>query len=143
MCMNTTHNRIEMGACGVYSIRNIVTQKEYIGSTTDRFDKRLREHICLLRKNKHDSPKLQYSWNKHGEKRFIFFILETCSPSECVKCEQKWLDKQLPHIKGYNICGIAGNCLGRKFSNKTRRKMSLSHIGILPSAKTRKKMYLL
>lgn len=126
--------------CGVYSILNTITQKEYIGSTTDRFDKRLREHVCLLTQNKHDSPKLQHSWNKHGRQYFVFSILEICPPSECIRREQKWIDKRLPHVNGYNICGTAGNCFGRKFSDQTKRKMSVSHTGIFPSEETKKKM---
>ena len=140
MCMETIHKKGELSRCGVYSIRNCITQKEYIGSTTQRFDKRLREHVCQLNKNRHDSPKLQHSWNKYGEQCFVFSVLEICHPTECVNHEQKWINKQLPHIKGYNICGTAGNCLGRKFSAESKKKMSISHIGIFPSKETRKKM---
>lgn len=115
---------------GIYKIKNIITNKFYIGSTIN-FKVRFNDHKKLLRNNKHNNSHLQNSWNKHGEKNFIFEILElnTCVDL-LLEREQYYLDVLMPwdNKKGYNICKIAGNTLGTKRSEDEKVKMSLSKL---------------
>lgn len=90
--------------CGVYSIYNKTTNKQYIGSTTMSFQKRFWHHLSRLRKNKHKNSYLQHSWNKYGEKDFEFKILEICTKENCLIKEQEYLDK---HNSLFNINPLA------------------------------------
>lgn len=96
---------------GVYKIENIINRKFYIGSTSWGFKKRWNTHLRFLRKNKHDNPHLQYSWNKHGEHNFKFEIIEVCDKSNCFIREQYYIDTLHPQ---YNILPNAGTVRGYK-----------------------------
>lgn len=67
---------------GVYLIKNIKTNKKYVGSTSRNFLTRFKEHFHELSKNLHKNPYLQKAWNKYGEDFFIFEILESCENFE-------------------------------------------------------------
>lgn len=95
---------------GIYKITNIVNGKFYIGSTKD-IDKRWYDHKRELTLNVHTNPKLQHSWNKHGEDKFIFTIVEDveADQSKLFEREQYYLNALKPYEReiGYNICPIA------------------------------------
>lgn len=59
----------------VYKITNTQTNKNYIGSSKNVYN-RFYQHIKSLFKNKHHSPHLQHSWNKYGPNCFVFEIIE-------------------------------------------------------------------
>ncbi len=94
---------IEKKAC-VYQIINILNNNRYIGSTIN-LKSRAWQHIYLLRKNKHHSVHLQNAYNKYGEDKFVFNILEECQPIKdtLLLLEQKYLDL-LPE---YNTAQLA------------------------------------
>lgn len=104
---------------GVYQIRNKENNKVYIGSTAQKFSRRLSNHIKLLIHNKHHSRHLQHSFNitKDFEK-FEISILEVCETNMCLQSEQKWINyyKSYNDEFGYNISPTAGSCLGIKKS---------------------------
>ena len=85
---------------GVYQIRNLITERIYVGSTKMSFQKRYFHHVNRLRNNAHKNAYLQHSFNKHGEDNFIFEILEVCSKDKCLEREQHYLDNT---IDLYNI----------------------------------------
>ena len=60
---------------GIYQIKNLKTDKVYIGSSKNIY-KRWEQHKKSLNQNKHHSPYLQRSWNKHGSDCFKFSIIE-------------------------------------------------------------------
>lgn len=62
---------------GIYSIKNKVNGKIYIGQSTDIID-RLRHHLSELRHNRHSNSYLQRSFNKYGEENFEFDVVEEC-----------------------------------------------------------------
>lgn len=105
---------------GIYKIINTVTNQIYVGSSMSCIYQRYSYHKKDLRANKHHSAKLQNSWNKYGEKCFDFQIIEECS--NVLQREQYYIDTLNPF---FNICKVAGNCSGRKFSDETRLKMSI------------------
>lgn len=61
---------------GVYLITNLENNKIYVGSTINSFKERWMAHIQKLRSNKHSNQYLQSSFNKYGENKFKFSILE-------------------------------------------------------------------
>ena len=133
---------------GVYQIRNTVNNKLYIGSTTQGFFQRWRDHMTLLDTNKHHSIKLQRAWDKYGGLNFAFEILEACPAKDCIEREQYYLDTLLSASTndkrftslGYNTCRTAGSRIGTKQSKATKEKIRQSAIGRRHTSKTRQGM---
>ena len=86
---------------GIYAIKNILNNKMYIGSTSS-FKRRWRRHRQALRGNYHHSPHLQRSYNKLGESKFVFIVLEECENirDTLILLEQKYMDELHPE---YNV----------------------------------------
>lgn len=109
---------------GIYQIKNKTNNHAYIGSAVD-IDGRFRTHKSSLNKKKHHSLYLQRAWDKYGQSNFIFETLERVEVLEnLIIREQHYLDERNPE---YNICKIAGSCLGVKFSPESNLKKSLNH----------------
>ena len=106
--------------CGIYKITNTVTGKFYIGSAVN-IKIRWAVHRSQLGANKHHNRHLQNSWNKHGEYSFTFEVLECCEKERLIEREQFYIDNEKP---AYNISPTAGNSLGVKRTDETKRKMS-------------------
>ena len=107
---------------GIYRITNLVNGKSYIGSSVD-VNYRISRHKHELRKGIHINKHLQATWNLYGESNFEFHILFRCLPRELLIHEQHQISKYQSVEYGYNICEIAGNCLGIKRSAETKEKM--------------------
>lgn len=105
---------------GIYIIKNIKTNKSYIGSAKD-LKVRKRLHFSQLRNNKHSNTHLQRSFNKYGEMFFKFETLYFCPEEYLLKLEQKCIDVFKPI---YNIRKVATSNLGLKWNNKTKYKIS-------------------
>ena len=108
--------------CGIYQIRNLRNGKRYVGSSQD-VESRWKGHRWNLRKGTHQNRHLQAAWNKYGECRFVFEILEKASEADRITKEQAALDA-IPVELRYNI----GKCvcpaiLGLKMTAETRRKV--------------------
>ena len=106
--------------CGIYKITNTVTGKFYIGSAVN-IKIRWANHRSRLGANKHGNRHLQNSWNKHGEDSFTFEVLECCEKERLIEREQFYIDNEKP---AYNISPTAGNSLGVKHTDETKRKIS-------------------
>ena len=104
-------------ASGIYKITNTINGKVYVGSAVN-FDTRWKEHARELRKGIHHSSALQNAWNKYGEEKFEFSIIEECERTRKVLLgrEQHWMDTLDSVAKGYNIAKTAGSQLGMKQS---------------------------
>lgn len=75
----------------VYKIRNVVNQKFYVGSTTNK-KVRFKNHLRLLRKGKHHCCHLQSAWNKYGEDCFKFEVVEIIPDDQNLQtAEDRWL----------------------------------------------------
>lgn len=111
-----------MNIPGIYIIQNIVTKEYYVGSSAVDIRDRIRSHKNGLRRNKHENSRLQNSWNKYKEESFRFIeLMYLTNPKEVLKYEQLFIDTLNPY---YNICKKADSCLGRKFSEETKKKQS-------------------
>lgn len=117
---------------GVYRMTNRNNGKHYVGSAKN-FNRRSGEHRAGLRRGKHCNPRLQRSWNKHGEDAFDFVIVEECSVEQMVEREQFWMDELdvCNPDKGYNIARKAWTSpvIGIGHTDETKKKMSAAKKG--------------
>jgi len=117
-----------MNKKGIYKIVNKTNGKYYVGSSIN-VDVRIRGHKLKLRKNIHENPKLQSSFNKHGIDNFDFIFVEPIEVNEnLLLIEQKYLDicKENP-ILSYNLNYNAEMPrLGTKHSDKSKKQMTES-----------------
>lgn len=104
---------------GIYCIVNTDNQKKYVGSSKNIYQ-RLQKHRAYLRKNMHENCKLQNSWNKHGEDKFQYYVLEFCPEDKLIEREQFFIDTIKPW---YNITLEVQRL---KMSDESRVKMSKS-----------------
>jgi len=118
----------------IYSIQNILNNKQYIGSTVD-YISRKRVHLSDLVLNKHHSIFLQRSWNKYGSENFRFFILEN-NIENLIEREQYWIDLLKPK---YNMCKIAGSPLGFKHTKEFCDNVRIRMLGTKASKESLEK----
>lgn len=98
----------------------IKTEGYYTGNAVNLCN-RWKQHRRELCKNIHYNTDLQLDWNKYGEQAFEFSILELCEKEMLLIREQWYFDNE---PLSYNICPIAGSCLGVKRSDEFRARMS-------------------
>ena len=130
---------------GIYGIRNKITKKIYIGSTTQTFHLRWSCHIHSLNNGSHDNEYLKNSWKTHGKDAFEFFIIEIFDEiNDVISAEDNWLDKFKNEDKlkfnrdiSYNIRLLAS---GMKHSDETIEKIRKASVGRIKSEETRKKL---
>lgn len=105
---------------GVYIIINIQTNKIYIGSSKNIYN-RLHGHLSLLRSGRHHNKHIQSSFNIHGKDNFKCNILEVCSEEDRFDVEQVYINKYLPEYnKSFNVLAN----LGVSPSEESRAKAS-------------------
>lgn len=133
-----------MAAC-IYIIVNKNTGKFYLGRSINH-KKRWADHKKTLRGNRHRNPRLQNSWNFHGEGAFDFVMLFE-APKETLKELEGTLLKALWGLGIlYNInkdpTGFEeGNKLGCfKRSDETKAKMSAASLGRVFSPEHRQRI---
>lgn len=97
-------------SAGIYQIKCIITNKIYIGSAIDIYN-RCGQHRRYLRRRKHQNIHLQSAWDKYGESNFEFSVLETTTRNNLLNAEQNWLNKTCAFDReiGYNIFRYAGS----------------------------------
>lgn len=115
-------------ASGIYAITHIESGKMYIGSAVN-MARRKSVHFANLRNGKHHSIKLQNAWNKHGESCFEFKPLLVCDKKELIYFEQRLIDGYDVSVTGYNVCKVAGSCIGVKQTEEDRAKKSAAMKG--------------
>jgi group I intron endonuclease len=93
----------------IYKIVNLVNDKFYVGSTTNK-KVRFREHRKQLRGNRHHCKHLQAAWNKYGEKKFDFRVVEEVPVEVALhEVEDSWLKEHFgkPHCYNSGAAAIA------------------------------------
>jgi len=87
---------------GIYKITNLVSGKLYIGQSIN-IPSRRDAHFEALRSKRHYNSHLQKSFDKYGEKNFIFAIIEECELLDAR--EIYWIKyfKSADRFYGYNL----------------------------------------
>lgn len=96
---------------GVFQVRNLVSGKVLIGSSTD-VPAMLNRQQAQLRLGMHPNQELQIDWQTLGPEAFAFEVLDTLEPpdegesdprADLQVLEALWLDKLAPFDeRGYN-----------------------------------------
>jgi len=116
---------------GIYKIYFLSDpDKIYIGSAVD-FNERQIRHKYQLKKGIHKNTHLQRLYNKLGEHKIVFELIEKCDRSDLLKLEQIWIDRLNPKI---NILRKAGSCLGYKHTEDAKSKISKANSGVKMTA---------
>ncbi len=89
---------------GIYRVRNVSNNKQYIGSSIN-LNSRRSAHFVALRRGTHHSPILQGAYNK-APKDFVFEVVELCNKESLIVREQHYIDTLTP---AYNVRRTAGN----------------------------------
>jgi group I intron endonuclease len=86
----------------IYKIVNLVNDKFYVGSTIHK-KVRFRQHRKLLRGNRHHCKHLQAAWNKYGEEKFDFRVVEEVPDAVSLQgVEDRWLKEHVGQTYCYN-----------------------------------------
>lgn len=102
---------------GVYILTNNVNGKQYVGSSSNLYE-RLQNHFYHLKRNTHINSHLQHAYNKYGEKSFTYEIIEYCKLDNQFEREQYYIDLLNPK---YNIIPSASHSY---ISEETKQKIS-------------------
>lgn len=110
---------------GIYLIKNLITGKVYIGSSSN-IKSRFWIHKNRLNHQLHHSQHLQHSWNKYGEENFTFEKLEYCTKEDRYVREQWWMDlfESYNSDYGYNIVKVSKTG-GACHLELTKKKISI------------------
>ncbi len=104
---------------GIYAIRNIITNKLYIGKSKDIY-KRLHQHLSDIKhdhRNHNENPYLLKAFKKYSKENFECIILEifnTLNEKQFSERELYWIDKY--------------NTINRQFGYNLRRDSSTNMI---------------
>jgi group I intron endonuclease len=120
---------------GIYKIVSKVhPDRIYVGSAI-KFNVRFNEHRCLLKKDRHHSPKLQCHFNKYGMDDFVFEVIESfefISKEHLLLREQYYIDLFKPW---FNINLKAESRMGVKMTEEQKANWHETHaclIGRIP-----------
>lgn len=127
-----TKRRLPTNPVGIYRIKNLVTGRVYVGSSSNIY-RRMIMHRRDLVNDCHDNGHLQNSFNKHGIDNFDYTVLETVKLEDLTVREQYWLDR---YTDVYNIREICESNQGIRrgpHSAEQRKKQSVAMKGKMPS----------
>lgn len=111
---------------GIYKIVNHATGACYVGQSL-RMKKRLKEHFRLLRRGIHSNPRLQKSYDKHGEANFSGSMEIFCEdPNDMDIIENAFLTGEARFVEPvvYNIADFAKIPMrGRRHSEEAKQRI--------------------
>lgn len=125
----------------VYKITNTITNKIYIGITTQGSGTRFRHHVYEARSGE-PSP-IHKSMAKYGEDKFKLEIIDFADTSDELKEKEKyWIAfyNSTDSSIGYNLTKGGDGTFGRTHSEETKEKIRQAAIGRKASDETRKRM---
>lgn len=90
----------------IYMIRNKVTDKKYVGRTSN-WAQRWSQHKSLLRSGNHHCSELQNDWNELGEESFVYERLTKIKGTNSGEQEAAWMAHFYQQDENclYNRCG--------------------------------------
>ena len=97
---------------GIYKISCVVDEKVYIGLSAN-IDNRLRFHKNRLKTNSHKNKHLQNAWNRYGEDRFKFEVIEMCDIDQMNEKEKHWISFYRSDKREFGFNKTAGGEFGR------------------------------
>ena len=110
----------------IYIIENANTGKFYIGRTNDPAQRK-RAHFSELRRGAHGNPRLQNSFNKHGESAFEFKVVDSATADKIQAKEAEWFkafDEDKTYLYNCHFKTIGGEGLARPHTAKSKLKIS-------------------
>ena len=114
----------------IYGIKNIITNKWYIGSCVSMKD-RIHRHWYYLTHNKHHSSKLQRSFNLYGISNFEVHILRYLKETELsimFDIENTFINDFNSIKNGYNIIPASPVYSNWKLSQEAKDKVAKTHM---------------
>lgn len=108
----------------IYKIANLVNGKVYIGQTIKKPKRRFHLHKSRLKRNVHHGLYLQKAWNKYGEGKFKFSIIEKCPIENLDDREIYWIKYYKNKIGVYNL--ETGGNKNKKIHEETKKQISSS-----------------
>lgn len=115
-------------SCGIYKIKNLITNMCYIGQSIN-CDKRWNNaHKPLLMERAHYNKHLQRAWNKYGKDNFTFEIIFLCNRQDLNDSERYFIDSFDSFNNGYNL--RPGGDSSFMVSEETRGKISKNHADV-------------
>lgn len=120
--------REDKNKCGIYCIKNITTNKVYIGKSKNIYNRMMQHQYNLRKKSKDENRYLINAWHKYGEDDFEYTILEELDLNEELLREREdfWIVKFNATNKkfGYNLRRDSSTgCIVSKETRKLRSKL--------------------
>lgn len=95
----------------IYTIKNIITKKIYVGCTMS-MKGRMQQHLYMLEHGKHPKKEMQSDFNKYGKESFDAKVFTSCKNKQRASALEtftmKVLKSQEPEF-GYNVGDRKGN----------------------------------
>lgn len=115
---------------GVYAITNVLTDTVYYGQSVNMV-KRLRGHAIALGLGRHENQYLQRSWDRHGERAFVFTPVYLIPNGDLTSREKSCIDgAHAMGLKTFNLCvAMPSNKTGVRSTDATRAKISAGMLG--------------
>lgn len=82
---------------GVYSVKCLITNQEYIGSSC-KIRRRISEHMTLDKSTHLVSPLLNDSIKEHGRSNHVYNVIENCSCDTMKTREKHYIDNRKPQL---------------------------------------------
>lgn len=109
----------------VYQIIDMDSGRRYVGSATN-VRHRWGEHVRQLNAKIHCNRFMQRAWDKRGDDRLQFEILERCKKEDLLDVEQRFIDDTNPEM---NLVRVAGSMFGYRFTEEQKKRLSDAHKG--------------
>lgn len=110
----------------IYVIENKNSGKFYIGRTNNPAARK-RGHFSELRRGIHGNPRLQNSFNKHGESAFEFKVVDSAPSDQIQAKEAEWFaafDQDKNYLYNCHFKTIGGAGLSRPHTPESAAKIS-------------------
>lgn len=120
-----------MNICGIYSIKNLINNKIYIGLSTN-IEQRFSFHKKRLLSGKHKNKHFQSSFDKNGIENFEFSIIELCEETLLCEREKFWIAYYKSHNRQFGYNKTYGGEFGRLSDEIVQRTAAILRTKTIP-----------